>query len=877
MRIDIAFDTRIRLAFAVVAVLLLSIVGFQCVSLHRSVLELKAAANDNVQWGLMQVEAEHFRLAAAFKDLESDDPRSVDAFRKRFDIYYSRVDLLRTGSEFERVRSIPVLAGDLARISGSLQTIADMVDHGRLASLGDRQTLKAQIDTLWPEVNELVSEANGVYAQFSDQQRHALAQLLVMVGATLAVLLALLGTMIGALLNQTARLKSREEALIESQARVAATIRSSLDAVIVSDAAGRILEWNHGAERCFGYRREEVIGKRMWELIVPERFRAVHAGGVEAHSGRSGPAMAGRRIETEALHADGHEIPIELAIGVATGTRQPIFVAFVRDITERRRHEDELRAAVELAQSASRSKANFLAVMSHEMRTPLNGVIGTLDMLSRSDLQPEQRSLVDTAVQSGELLLAQINDVLDISKMDAGKLTLDNVPFDVHAMARTIVDIVATQARSAGDTVTLTISDTVPRRVTGDPIRLRQVMLNLVANAVKFTSHGTVAITLDAVADWPHKLTLGFAVRDTGIGIAEQRLGDLFQEFAMLDSSYSRRAAGTGLGLAICKRLIDAMGGRIGVSSREGAGSLFWFRVPLGVAAANEEESPTPASDAAPTMPPLAPQKILLVEDNITNLMVAHRMLTAAGHKVITATDGYEALDAAGRQPFDLILMDISMPEMDGLEATRRIRMLPAPYGTPPIVAMTAHAIAGDRERFLAAGMSDYVTKPIRLGRLLEAIRRVVGLQGPTDGGAGAEDGKTAQASPLPPVLDAEVLDELERETSPDALLLVLPQFIDELASRAADVASAIAAHDGERLLRAAHALSGLGATVGARRLLEATTGIEDRCRTSRHEEAFAQASLLAALLEETRGAYQAHLNSLGERKSLSTAGALAA
>jgi len=690
------------------------------------------------------------------------------------------------------------------------------------------------------------------------------------VGEALGLLVA--GGVIIALLNRITQLKSRDEALIESQARVAATINTSPDAVIVVDVQGCILEWNGGAERCFGYKREQALAKTMNTLIIPQRHWDNHEKALKAYSVQGASSVViGRRIEIAALHADGHEFPIELAVGVAAGTGQPIFVAFVRDITNRRKYEADLQAAVALAENGSRSKANFLAVMSHEMRTPLNGVIGTLDLLARTQLMSEQRQLVDTALQSGELLLAQINDVLDISKMDADKLTLDEVPFDVVDMIGSVLDIVRPQAIRQGNLLTLDIADGTPRNVVGDQIRLRQISLNLISNAVKFTTKGSVSIFVRSLSLDCDKVTLEFAIKDTGIGIDQCKLGDLFQDFSMIDSSYSRRSGGTGLGLAISKRLVQAMGGQISVSSQPGSGSVFWFKVRMGVAtetllvAADTET--VPSADIE-----LQPLKILLVEDNLTNLMVAHRMLSVQGHQVITATDGNEGVQAATVELFDVILMDISMPELDGLEAAKRIRALPGRRGNVPIIAMTAHALQGDRERFLEAGMSDYVSKPVRLNQLMGSIARVARTMACSSSDKSTPAHNAARTETLKLINRGEI-ENLAAETGPDMIPLICRQFLVELESRGRDMVSALDGQSGELLRKAAHALTGLGATLGADRMTYVMRNIEGACIAGNLIEAFAQSANVRQLLADTSSAYRSFLSAWSPQRSFGEIG----
>jgi len=857
MRQHFTVDSRIRLAFLAITIVLLAVVGSQCLSLYRSFRQLNATAKDTAQWSLLQVQTEHFRLVAAAEDLDSENAATVAEFANRLDIYISRINSLRTGAEFVSIRKVPEIAASLLRLGETANRLTDLMAGGTLRTLAGCDAARALLDGQSPEVNRFIAKVIEEFTHNSETERRTHAQLLFSVAGMLGLLLILLATVVVILLSQMAQLKTREEALIESQAQIAATIRSSLDAVIVADAQGRILEWNGGAERCFGFTRDEAVGATMSSIIIPDRHKALLDAAMRLFGATDRTTKAvGRRIEIEALHADGREFPVELAVGVATGTRQPIFVAFVRDITDRRGHEAELQAAVTLAEAGNRSKANFLAVMSHEMRTPLNGVIGSLDLLARGELLSEQRHYVDVALQSGELLLAQINDVLDISKLDAGKLTLEEAPFDLRGMAQSVLDIVEPQAVRQGTQLSLAISDDAPQWVVGDPIRLRQVLLNLVSNAVKFTHDGAISVRVDLAGAADAAEMFEFAIKDTGIGIDPDRLGDLFEDFTMIDSSYSRRVGGTGLGLAISKRLVGAMSGRIGVSSQAGVGSRFWFRVPLKKAVRPVLDA-TASAVAWTVDVDIAPLKILLVEDNLTNQMVAQRMLMAEGHKVLTAGDGREALDAASSQRFDLILMDISMPEMDGLEAARRIKALPSLLASVPIIAMTAHAVTGDRERFLAAGMVDYVSKPIRLKQLLAAIGRVMSVNADRHDDASSISIEHQMTSDLP-LLNASEIHTLADETSIEMLPLILAQFLAELESRGRDIGEANRSRNIPALRRAAHSLAGLGATLGATRLAVLMRAIESLCIEDRPADALDLSGTSGTVLDDTITAYRA-------------------
>jgi PAS domain S-box-containing protein len=632
-----------------------------------------------------------------------------------------------------------------------------------------------------------------------------------------------------------------ERIAAETELRLAAQAFESSEAMLITDANGSIIRVNSAFTRITGYEAAAVLGKNpsillsskhnVHSLVYRRMWRQLLESGT--WSG-----------EVYNMRENGEVYPEHLNISVVKNAEGETthYVAHFVDITEQKQNEKRLRQAQREAETANEAKSQFLATMSHEIRTPMNGVLGILGLLRGTVLNDQQQKLVQTGRESGELLLNIINDILDYSKMEADKLQLEHTGFDLHRLLRQTVEFLRPQAESKELTLALTSEPGLPQFARGDPCRLRQVLINLINNAIKFTPSGGINIRVSSVprdADGG-SFRLHCKVEDTGIGIPNEFHESLFDEFTMADQSHSRAYGGSGLGLAICKRLVSRMGGSIDFHSEAGKGSTFFFAVELESADAVDHES---ESDT-PRLRPAAGTRVLLAEDNPANQVVIRSILEHADLRVDMVANGREAVDAVRTLPYDIVLMDISMPEMDGIAATHDVRQLPGGAGSIPIVALTAHALPGDKERFLAAGMNDYLTKPINRAAALHCIARWTGARAtaePEDGAIQsapvkllAESGEAYVDEPAlqsQQVLDINALEQLARDTSPQTLPRMLEIFREETSSRVQTITEKLSPIAVEQLQSDAHTLKSSAGTFGAFELQQLALDVELACR----------------------------------------------
>jgi signal transduction histidine kinase/HPt (histidine-containing phosphotransfer) domain-containing protein len=675
--------------------------------------------------------------------------------------------------------------------------------------------------------------------------------------AAAAITIALIA-LVGALLLEVARRARREGELAlerveledanremarakrqadEKSALLETTLANLSDGVTVFDANYRLVTWNDRLEDLLNLPGTVLFEGATYESILRAQAAEGEFGADDTEAEvrrRLDVTRAGMFGIYERTRPDGRVIEIKRTALPGGG-----FVTVYTDITPRRRVEEEMRRAREIAEAASAAKSSFVAVVSHEIRTPMNAVIGTLGLLVDTPLDPEQRRYVETARESAEHLLAIINDILDLSKIEAGKLVLEPSDFALGPLLAGSVELFRPAARERNLDLAVEVGPGVPAALRGDAGRIRQILLNLVSNAVKFSQRGQILVS---VTRDPGR-GLRFAVADRGPGVPPEQRSLLFQPFSQLEGPDARRTGGTGLGLAICRRLVELLGGAVGIDARPGGGSIFWFSLDLPEA----ERAPEPAPEPAPIAPHRR-MRVLLAEDSPANQLVAATLLRKEGHHVDVAGNGFEALEATRTRPYDIIFMDMFMPEMDGLAATREIRALPGPAGRVPIVALTANVMAGDRERFLASGMNGVLAKPVTGRMLAEALARHV----PVGGGV-----VTAGEQP-PSGIDEDHFARLRRGLSPDTLVMLIGACVDEVRQRSRSLEGAAASADLPMLQREAHALRGGAANYGLRELAERAAAIETAARDGEAHEAVGLVRDLGDVVERALAALKA-------------------
>ena len=607
--------------------------------------------------------------------------------------------------------------------------------------------------------------------------------------------------------GELAQAKANSE---RKSAEIEATLAGVTDGVMMLDAELRLVNWNDRFAERIGIPRQMLrVGMSVEDLV---RYQAINGEfgevNVEYEVLRRMAAMRGLRgaSTVERIRPDGSAIELRRS-RLPDGGLVTLYI----DVSARKQAEESVRKAAQIAEEAAEQKSRFVAIVSHEIRTPLNAVINCLGLLDESELSTAQRRLANTAREAGEALMELVNDILELSNAEAGKLQLRPSVFELTPLLEGVRAMFQPAATKRGIRISLDIATNLPRQIRADPGRLRQVVMNLVSNAAKFSSPGPVNVQVKMVPGEDTQPMLQVSVQDHGPAIPPDDAAKLFVPFSRLSNARSAGTPGTGLGLAICERLTRVMGGQLGLRSAPSGGNEFWFTLPLeAAAAALPNRALTPGSAVSLLQRPRA--RILIVEDIPANHLVAATLLRREGFRVDVAESGPAGIALVQRMPYDLVFMDLIMPDMDGLEATRRIRALPDIAARLPIVALTATTSTEDRTRCIAAGMDDMLGKPIRPAALFELVQSYLGSPNRLV--------RTAEPPPPPPgdtgrVIDEQRLQELRHGLAPATVISLVEQCLDDIRDRLPTLRTALSGGEPKAIEMAAHALSGMSASYG--------------------------------------------------------------
>ena len=787
--------------FWLTLLLLLGIIGivFLATTVMRELKALEVLSADITQWSMVQTEVETLRLQVAVEAaIAAGDTADLAVVRRWFDVLYSRVSTLKRNKTYAATLSLPGFVENIEMMQEFLDRTVPVIDGPN----NELRTALPYLSEVLPEIRQaarqLSLKTRIAAAASSDLQRAEVIKTLVKLAVLTGILFLSLGGLALILLRliRGSREQVRQNSL--TSARLQTIFSTSADAIVVTNRGGWIVDFNPAAEAMFGHTREKVLGKHALKLLQPPDLASSQTEEITLTLERSANRKQGNeegplRIELFGLREDGTRIPVEMSMGTMQVASGGVIVALVRDISDRRLAQASLTEALQKAQAGERAKADFIAVMSHEMRTPLNGLLGTVEVLNATDLKADQKDMIAVMASSGQILLQHVNSVLNLSKAEAGFESAVMISFDFDQL---IDDCVANQtdlASAKGLTIRYVPLNGPLGWVTGSPSKLQQILLNLIGNAVKFTTKGQ--ITVEAERD-AYGQIVEVRVIDTGIGILDADFDRVFEDFVTLDTRYDRQSGGSGLGLGIARRIARALGGEIGLESVIDDGSVFWVRLPL-PAGEKMQSLPKDAASAKLAEKAGAYFQVLIIEDNAVNRFVLRKLLEEQGHRVTEAEDGLTGVAAAMASRFDLILTDISMPGLDGIEVTRRIRSQTGASQNARVVAVTAHATPEDLERFRNAGLDDCLTKPITRAELALMM---------------TDAGKWAAQSFADKILDHAHIHDFETHLGSKATVTLIARVIEE--GNAVDAKALWAGPPGsEKIL---HSLAGTAGTIGA-------------------------------------------------------------
>ncbi|THD75022.1 PAS domain S-box protein [Thalassobius vesicularis] len=614
--------------------------------------QMRTSRRDNVIWTVVQLEVEFLELEKSATALKYAGASGLPEVRRRFNVFYSRVQTMQQSPLYREAIGDAGELENLAFVKSGVDSLIYLIDGADSTLIENQPVLMESLHELRVPIRRVVANANYVLTSKTEDARQEAARLVMRLGLVSVLLFGGLMGLALLFLRLFVVYKQRAVENMSTSRRLATVVATSPDAIIVTDASGEIQDFNPAAEVLLGYLREDALGMNLSALVETT------SGGTVTFPFVRWGAMNER---LSGLRRDGRVVPIELSQGATSLGRRSVYVFFLRDITERLAADEALLASRDKAVAGERAKAHFLAVMSHEMRTPLNGILGIIELLKDTVTGDKNRYYLSLLENSGQVLLNHINEVLDITEIEARGIRLVKTSYSLDAVLNELIASLRPAAEARGNSLTFTATPPVLGHFVGDAMRLRQVVANILSNAIKFTNNGSIEVSA-TVHRSGAGVQLDLQVADTGIGIDEDKLGIVFDDFVRLDREKTMQIEGTGLGLGIVRRIVRAMNGKCGVESVKGEGTLFWIELPL-----SEVMELPPLPIAVIEAEPIVAERaldVLLVEDNPTNRLVLHEMLSRGGHFVTEAENGAIGAELARNTAFDLILMDINMPVM---------------------------------------------------------------------------------------------------------------------------------------------------------------------------------------------------------------------
>lgn len=798
--------------------------------------DLATASEDNQQWTYSQLEVEYLKLDRAIDRTREQGASELGELRKRFDVFYSRVNLVSQKDD------LPQHDGKIGELLGVLDAQIPLIDGPDTVLMTNLDQMQAALDPVAQLPRLITLDAVARSATRNEAERQSIIHLLELLALVVVMVTLALTRSMSRIRRQAYAVERTKRAADSTSLRLQTTLRASLDAVVVVDEMGTVIDYNGSAQTIFGYDRDEVLGQNFLDTFLPGEDRAaLHKALVKFRETGETTYSENGRYDFRMLDRDGRNFPAEVSVSLARSGEGPIFVTYIRDITEKKAREAELVEAHDAVLEAFREKSRFFAMMSHEMRTPLNGVLSALQLLDSTKLDNEQRKFLVAAKRSGDVLLEHIDDVLAIERADTGATEKNMRPCDLTGLTAGLIGMMEPLARTNNVRLHLDQSGLGDGPILTDPRAIQQILVNLINNAIKFSPGGKVTLTAaqDKATD-----RVQFRVTDTGQGIPEDEISKIFDDFVSLDSRYERRTGGTGLGLGIVRRLVGQLGGTIDCTSTIGKGTTFTFDIP---AVPAEVDTTDTADRPARGLGTKAGLSLLVVDDNDINRDLLLAMLTRLGHTADTAAGGQDAIDMALTTTYDAILMDISMPEVNGIQAARAIRGGMGANTATPIIAFTAHAMPQERKEFRAAGMQGMLHKPVDMQDLQAVLADIAN----TEHALHRQPATSVEPSDF---LDddqiAQLLDVLGREKLTERIATLIERMNTELPTL-------VRTSNRGDLQAMSHNIAGMCGMFGASRLHAALQEIEFACKGGETDAARSMVHDLPPIWEQTQMAWR--------------------